>query len=44
MIKKLNITLAVIAVIGALFCGGMYAYNHFSDVQNSKVIQQLGGV
>lgn len=41
MIRKLNITLAILCVIGAVFIGGMLAYEHFSDVSNGKVAQQV---
>lgn len=43
MLRKLNITLAIIAFVGALFCASVFAYNHFSDINNSKIIQSLGG-
>lgn len=44
MLRKLNITLAVLALVGALFWGGMAAYSHFSNPQNSKVVEKLGGL
>ena len=41
MIRKLNITLAILCVIGAIFVGSMLAYEHFSDVSNGKVAHQV---
>ncbi len=43
MLRKLNISLGIIALVGALFCGGFYAYTHFSSIENSKVIRNLEG-
>ncbi len=41
MLRKLNITLGILCVIGAMFIGGMIAYEHFSDVNNSKIAQKV---
>lgn len=41
MIRKLNTTLAILCVIGAIFVGSMLAYEHFSDVSNGKVAHQV---
>ena len=43
MLRKLNTALGIIAIVGALFCGGMYAYTHLSSIENSSIVQQLGG-
>lgn len=43
MLRKLNVALGVIALIGLLFCVGFYTYNHFTSVENSKIIKQLEG-
>lgn len=43
MLRKLNITLGVIAFAGAIFCASVFAYTHLSDVNNSKIVQSLGG-
>lgn len=41
MLRKLNITLAILCIIGAAFIGSMLAYEHFSDVHNSKIATQV---
>lgn len=41
MIRKINITLAILCTVGALFIGGMLAYEHFHDVSNSKVAHMV---
>lgn len=41
--KRINIYLAIVAVVGALFCGGIFAYTHLSSLENSKIVQQLEG-
>lgn len=43
MLRKLNITLGICAFVGAIFCASVFAYNHISDVNNSKIVQSLGG-
>ncbi len=43
MLRKLNYTLGIIALCGALFCGGVFAYTHLSDIKDSKIIRELGG-
>ncbi len=43
MIRKINITLAILCIAGALLVGGMFAYEKFSDVHNSKVAQTVEG-
>lgn len=41
MIRKINITLAILCTAGALFIGGMLLYEHFSDVSNGKIVQHM---
>lgn len=41
MIRKINITLAILCTAGALFIGGMLIYEHFNDVSTGKVVQQM---
>ena len=41
MLRKLNITLGVLCLVGALLCAGALIYSRVSDVNNSKVAQQL---
>lgn len=43
MLKKLNITLGIIALCGALFAGGVWIYANHTEIENSKIIQQIGG-
>lgn len=43
MLRKINITLAIIAVIGAVALVSCYAYDHFAKLENSKIIKQLEG-
>lgn len=43
MLRKLNTTLAIFAILGALFCGGVFLYTHHSSIENSDIVQQLGG-
>lgn len=43
MLRKLNITLGIFAVCGALFVGGVYFYTHHTSIENNKVIKELGG-
>lgn len=43
MIKKINFTLGIIAICGALFVGSVILLNHLTDVNNSSIVQQLGG-
>ena len=41
MIKKLNITLVIACVIGAIFIGGVLLYDHFTDIRDSNIVTQL---
>lgn len=41
MLRKLNITLGILCVIGALFISGIALYDHMTDPTTSKVIEQL---
>lgn len=43
MLKKINIYLAAVAVVGILFCGCTYVYTHFAKLENTKIVQQLEG-
>lgn len=43
MIRKINITLAILCTAGAIFVGAIFAYTHLSDIQSSKVVQSLEG-
>lgn len=43
MLRKLNTTLALIAVAGAVFCGAVFAFTHVSDIKDSTIVKQLGG-
>lgn len=43
MLKKLNITLGILVLIGALLCGGFYIYCHSNSIADSSVIQTLEG-
>ncbi len=43
MLKKINFYMAIIAVIGALFCGGVYVYTHFAKLENSHIVRSLEG-
>jgi hypothetical protein len=43
MLKKINTSLGIIAIVGLLFCGGVFLYTHFSNIENSHIVQQLGG-
>ena len=43
MLRKINVTLAILCTLGLIFIGAVFAYNHLSDIQNSKVVQQLEG-
>ena len=43
MLKKVNMYLAILAVVGAMLCGAAYAYTHITDIQNSHIIQKLEG-
>lgn len=43
MLRKLNTALGIMAIVGALFVGGMFLYTHFSNIENSEIVQQLGG-
>lgn len=42
MLRKINIALGIAALVGLLFCGGVLLYTHLSDIENSKIVQQLG--
>lgn len=41
MIRKINITLAILCTAGALFIGSMLLYEHFNDVSNGKVAHMV---
>lgn len=41
MIRKINITLGILCLIGAMFIGGMLAYEHFDDVKSGKIATQV---
>lgn len=41
MLRKLNITLGILCVIGALFIGGILLYDHLTDPTTSKIVEQL---
>lgn len=43
MLRKLNTALGIIAIIGALICGGTYLYFHYSEIEASSVVHVLGG-
>lgn len=44
MLKKLNGTLLIIAIVLGLAIGGYSAYCHFAnDFAKSKIVQELGG-
>lgn len=43
MLKKINITLAVLCLLGALFIAGVVVYSNIDDVSQGKVAQQVGG-
>lgn len=43
MLRKINITLAILCTCGALFCGGIFAYTHLSKIEDSKVVTGLEG-
>lgn len=45
MLRKLNVTLLIIAIILGTIIGGYYVYSHFnSGIENNRIVQQLGGV
>lgn len=43
MLKKINFTLAIIALCTTLFVGGVALYTRMSDLSNSKIVRQLEG-
>lgn len=43
MLRKINSVLVIIAVCTSLFCAGCFVYSNFTDVENSKLIQELEG-
>lgn len=43
MLRKINITLAILCTAGALFVGAVFAYTHLSDIRNSNVVKTLEG-
>lgn len=43
MLKKINFTLAIIAVCSTLFLAGVGLYTHFSDLSKSSIVTQLEG-
>ena len=44
MLRKINTALGIVAVIGALFVSGVFAYTHLSDIEDSNIVKELGGV
>ena len=44
MLRKLNSTLLIIAIILGVAIGSYMAYCHFAtDISNSKIVRELGG-
>ena len=43
MLRKINIALGCLALLGAIALGVSFAYDHFSDLERSKIITQLEG-
>lgn len=43
MLRKLNITLGIFAIIGALFVGGVYLYTTKVNIDDNKIVESLGG-
>lgn len=44
MLRKLNSTLLIIAIILGVAIGGYMTYCHFAtDFSNSKIVRELGG-
>ena len=43
MLRKLNVTLGIIAICGALLFGGLKIYQSRVDIAESDFVQQLGG-
>lgn len=43
MLRRLNITLAILALCGAMFVGGIYLYTNVFNKDISKVVDELEG-
>lgn len=43
MFRKINTSLLIIAIVGALVTGASLGYDHFSTLSSNKIIKQLEG-